>query len=1317
MNTAFSMVLAGAMMLLTVVAAENSGDRPYELNWANRTQDHCAPLVDFEDVAGWRVDCHGAQARFERSGDKPIWGQYAGKLTYRGDGASPDIRILPPTSIAISKSFDAVSLWCYGNNWGWATDPSTPKVNISALFDDAAGKEFSVFLYTVDWKEWSLLHRRLSPEQIERAKQGAKFKGLLVTGGKNKEDRVLYFDNLAVFTETFPPLAFDARPLRGIDMLPGQLMGANGGPGRLPFPTSERTILPINIASQFTNSIRIQTNGDNTVFLFDYDGVDGHLTYRLSPRAGTWSDIVAVWHNPANQQDKSDRQLQPSIDGGVYIHNSGGAALPEKADHLGSRKIGDQVESRWRLSSQGVTVEATYMYRIWNKSLVIDVLAPGGQIADVRFGHASGSGLLNPRLVTNPFYPAENGRPAVLVSGTADSPLFLSGNADWYLSNGSILWAANTISSNGVTYNGGTRYVPLTTGRRTDCFERFFITLSPLYEEVLPTIPNPASPWKHITGTRLWRAHGASDREQDRNYWTEVHRYGMTQMVVTDHETMWRDEGESFTFRTKAAPGKGGDKGAYDYARFMQDNLGFVYGPYNNYTDFAPVNEFWNFDMVARDPQNQLQHAWMRCYAPKPARAVEYCARLAPIMQKKFKFSTAYCDVHTAVAPWHRVDYDSRVPGAGTFSAVFYSFGEIMLHQKKAWQGPVYSEGNYHCFYMGLTDGNYGQDQSYRPAENPWLVDFDLRKMHDLGCNFGMGNLDMFYANAPQPRATAEERDTEIDRFLAATVAFGHPGFLVMEGGFGNALRSYYMLQQLHSRYCLTNASEIRYVTAEGRLLDTSQAIVSGDYRRSQVVTRYADGTVTAANGSRTERMVCDAFGRKLDLPPNGFAGWTSDGTIDVLSADRQGHRCDYAATPAYIYIDGRSQFTRFDKAAGNGVGVCRILPNNEYEIILFKDAECGFSIQAAGAVALDRLNKELSPARLRTSRGLTYVVPVKGAFSYRLSAKAAAANSASIMPELTCDRHEAIAGEKLTIQGKQPHEFQVPAVAKPGERLWLEYEGEWIDFTVVPLARVSVNIDKNVLRIGIASQLQRAEDFTLSVGASKQKLRLEPNQATTASIDMGIPVQESSKVLSIELQSGILSQVQELGVRTVLEKVTLGTLSEKLTMGMALRGKPETHDFGSSGAVVRKEQITCGETGKFGLFMHPPWQTGTGYSYAIGEPLSLPANPTAAFRASVGKANGSDPGDGILFKLAVIDSAGQETVIAQTTVARHEWKSLEADLARWAGSTIRLKLIADAGLQDDSSGDWAGWGDIRIESLSPLLQRRLEPTIEHIRR
>jgi hypothetical protein len=861
------------------------------------------------------------------------------------------------------------------------------------IFEDADGKELSVFLYTVDWKEWYLLHKRLTPEQIQRVKAGAKFKGLLLTGGKNADDRSLYFDNLAVFTEKFAPLTFDPRPQRGIPMFPGQSPGLNAGPGRLPFPIRAETILPRNSTPDFTNTIASQTEGASNSFLFTYSGTDARITYRLTPESGTWSDLSVQWEFPSPTENRTHDtlvpQIRPCVDGGVYLHTANGPVLPEKVEHLGTERKDSQVESRWRLSAQSVSAEVTYVYHLWNKSLVIDVLAPGGNVAEVRFGRAFGPGLRNPRLVTNPFYPAEGGRPAVIVSGTSDEGSFLTGNADWYLSNGSILWAANAVTTNGVTYNGGTRYVPLTNGKRNDCFERFFITLAPKYEEILPTIPNPASPWRNIAGTRLWRAHGASNREQDARYWTEVHRYGMTQMIVTDHETLWRDEGESFTFRTRAAPGKGGDQGAYDYARLMQNKLGFIYGPYNNYTDFAPVNEFWNFDMVSRTPDNQLQHAWMRCYAPKPARAIEYCAKLAGQIQQKFHFSTAYCDVHTAVAPWHRVDYDPRVPGAGTFAAVFYSFGEIMLEQKKAWNGPVYSEGNYHCFYMGLTDGNYGQDQNYRLAQNPWLVDFDLRQMHDLGCNFGMGNLEMFYSNKPQPHDTQEQRDQELDRFLAATVAFGHSGFLVMEGGYTNALRSYYMLQQLHGRYCLTNATEIRYTTADGQLLDTTHAVLSGAFKRSQIITRYADGTVTAANGSLTERLHCSAFGREIDLPANGYAGWNADGTIDVLSSDPHGHRCDYSVTPAYLFLDTRGKVDRFPKAGGNGLAICRILPEGQYELIPYQEADCGFAISASAAIALDKDNHELGPAQLRVDDGLTYVVPVKGAFSYRLTAAA----------------------------------------------------------------------------------------------------------------------------------------------------------------------------------------------------------------------------------------------------------------------------------------------------------------------------------------
>ena len=470
----------------------------------------------------------------------------------------------------------------------------------------------------------------------------------------------------------------------------------------------------------------------------------------------------------------------------------------------------------------------------------------------------------------------------------------------------------------------------------------------------------------------------------------------------------------------------------------MQDELGFVYGPYNNFTDFAPVNGFWHIDLISRTPDNQLQHAWERCYAPKPARAVEFCERLAPIIQKKFGFSTAYCDVHTAVTPWSRVDYDPRVPGAGTFAAVFYAYGEIMLLQKAAWKGPVYSEGDNHFLYCGLTDGNYAQDQRYNIHENPWLVDFDLRCLHPLCCNFGMGNLDMFY-----PRKSAPS-DPEVarDRFLAATVAFGHPGFLLH--GREGELRSYYMVQALASRYTQVAADTIRYADADGALHETTAALANGAYMRSQVTTRYADGTVTVANGHPEARMKVTVADQSLDLPPNGYWGRSGDGTVRVFSGEVNGRRADLAVAPAYTYIDGRGHFTRFDEGAAAGVAICRALTNGMAEILMHKCTEVGFPYAFSDVVALDATNGVLGTADVRTARGLSFVQPVKGAFSYRARRGASAPTAA-----LTCARACVKPGERVVIKGTAEHAVTIPADARPGARLWFEREGAWIDFTV----------------------------------------------------------------------------------------------------------------------------------------------------------------------------------------------------------------------------------------------------------------------------
>ncbi|MCX6910164.1 MAG: hypothetical protein NTY01_19265 [Verrucomicrobia bacterium] len=1324
----------------SAIAAEPIGERPYEMVWANRTADTHPALIDFENLDGWKVETKDAVATLTLSPEQQLWGKHVGKLVYHADGKQPRVTLRPPKPIAVPAPFDCVNFWVYGNNWAWVTDKSTPPVEIAVLLRGKGGAEVRVAMSTVRWKEWWVMHRKLTAEQLDFLKDGATLEGIQIANGRNKEHRTLYLDNLAIYKEELKPLVFEPRRKRGIEMLPGQSDGTNTGPGKLPFPTREETILPDNLTKNFKTTLTKE--GD--AFVFRYRGKDGELEYRYEPKTGTLGDVTARW------AERGD-WFQPMSDGGVFFSTTeqGKALAPEKIEPLGCERVGNTVVSRWQCRLGGRSAEVGYTFRLWQKSLVVDVKCPGGEIGEARFGKAVG--VENPRLVTLPYMSYGGPRPAVLVAGASEKPLFIFGIPDYYRSNASLLWAVNTIAADGVTYNGGTRYEPKTDGKRNDCFERLFLTVSPCFEEVLPNIPNPKSPWMHVAGERLWRAHGASDRERDYETWKNIARYGMTKVVITDHETGWRDGGESFTFRTRAAPKRGGDESQAEYSRKIQA-LGFRYGIYNNYTDFAPVNEHWHEDMVTRLSNGDWRPAWARCYNPKPARAVEFEAKLAPIIQQKFRLSTAYCDVHTAVTPWSYVDYDARVPGASMLAATFYAYGEIMLHQKATWNGPVYSEGNHHWFYCGLTDGNYGQDQAAKLPVNPWLVDFDLRKLHPLCCNFGMGNPGMFYGREENLGKTPAERDAHLDRFLAATLAFGHTGFLVMEGGIENTVRSYFALQQVHAAYARQTAVEIRYADERGQRLDVSAAVASGAFRRSQIATRYANGLRVVVNGHPSETWRIEVppaslpalfglrdnaagkdAGATLELPPNGWFARSADGKLLALSAIVDGHRADYVDSPAYFYADGRGTFTRFAKAASDGQLIAHKRRDGSLEVIpVGKCVSFGVSLggKTATAVALDKEGKEIGPSETRFSRGLVYVMPQTNAFSYVLKS---AAKPAVV---LSCPRSEVVPGETVVVCGREKHEFRVPADVKPGARLWQQFDGAWIDFTVGPLVDTKLSLrnadtpvravttvaDRSVrvtdaLQLDLTPHQAQSASAEVTLGDASQTVHLKPEQPARLAFDFKRPDREEVRELPLRIVAGDLRHEQKWWLLTEESIATVAPMPEAHETGQCFRNAAPTGLDGKSGAHVHPDShMTCGNETKQGLFMHPPYQGGIGSAFALFAPVALPPKPAAAFRCEIGKRDGSDRGDGVVFRVAVIEPDGKETVVAEKQRAEHAWTPLEADLSRWAGRNIRIKLISDVGPANNSSGDWACWANPRIESREPVLKTTLHDRSAQLR-
>jgi hypothetical protein len=714
--------------------------------------------------------------------------------------------------------------------------------------------------------------------------------------------------------------------------------------------------------------------------------------------------------------------------------------------------------------------------------------------------------------------------------------------------------------------------------------------------------------------------------------------------------------------------------------------------------------------MVTRLSTGQWQPAWPRCYNPKPARAVEYEARLAPIIQGKFHLDTAYCDVHTAVAPWSYVDYDARVPGAGTFAATFYAYGEIMLHQKATWNGPVYSEGNQHWYYCGLTDGNYAQDQSARLPSHPWLVDFDLRKLHPLCCNFGMGNWEMFFGSDVPQGATAEEKEAMFDRFLAATLAFGHTGFFMSNPARpDHGARSYFLVQQVAANYARATAAEIFYADEQGRLLPTSEAVATGAFRRSQVATRYSNGLRVLVNGHPTATWTT----ARAELPPNGWWAGREDGKLVAFSAQVDGHRADYVDSPAYFYADGRGRFTRFNKAASDGQLIAHRRADGTLEVIpVGQCATFGVSLdgRAATAIALDKRGKELGPATTRLSRGLVYVTPLSNAFSYVLTP--------GPRPQivLRCAQDTVVPGQTVEVIGRSTHRFQAPRTAKPGTCLWQQFEGAWIDFAVVPFVEVKLTAtDKLVLSVRSFAPEDRPAQIKL--GDRVQSATLRSRRTAQVEFPLDKPDREFTRPLPLRIAAGELVHEQEWVLMAVRGLRSVAAWPDKFRSGQALRGQRETSLDGTSGALAHAEAMACGEVTRRGLFMHPPYQKGVGYAFALYDTVTLPRESRAAFRCAIGKRDGSDPGDGILFRVAVVTPDGRETVAAEKHWREHAWTPLEADLSRWAGESIQLKLIADVGAADNSGGDWACWADLRLETLRPELTFALDADVDRHRR
>ena len=152
-------------VLSTSDPKEPVGDRPYEMEWANRTEPS-PPTVRFDDLTGWKIAVErGARASLQVSRGQNVWGRPVAKLRYSGDGkpeSKPRILLLPPEPIGLPDDADSVEMWVFGNRWEREKRRDTPPLRIVLHFRDGSGKASDADLGNIRWKEWWLMHKKLA---------------------------------------------------------------------------------------------------------------------------------------------------------------------------------------------------------------------------------------------------------------------------------------------------------------------------------------------------------------------------------------------------------------------------------------------------------------------------------------------------------------------------------------------------------------------------------------------------------------------------------------------------------------------------------------------------------------------------------------------------------------------------------------------------------------------------------------------------------------------------------------------------------------------------------------------------------------------------------------------------------------------------------------------------------------------------------------------------------------------------------------------------------------------------------------------------
>jgi hypothetical protein len=449
------------------------------------------------------------------------------------------------------------------------------------------------------------------------------------------------------------------------------------------------------------------------------------------------------------------------------------------------------------------------------------------------------------------------------------------------------------------------QYLERTDATLSTFHERLLLVLSPDVDAALPSPGNPSSPYMAELSGRLVLDIWAQDFKRIEQGLIELGDYGISDCAGIIH--VWQHAGydNALPQHYPANQAMGGDA-ALAAAVNAGKADGCLMALHENYVDYYPNYPKFDPSAIALNSDGKWMLSWLnhstgiQSYWTKPAWMIANASTQSPAIHERYGTTAAYLDVNSGISPSSHGDMDARAPGGGTLAALLVGDTALWSYERKTHQGPVFGEGANHWYYSGLLDGVEAQFGAGDVLENqgtraPLFVDFDLKRIHPLQVNHGMG----YYERWVLPDETVANTLT-MDAYRMQEIAFGHAPFLgrMYWDDVAHALVESNLVGPVAKSYGVASVSSIEYQVNDAW---ESPSVAAQTAAFSRVRETYDNGLIVVANASREPLRW-----QNMVLPQNGWAA-KARGLL-AYTAMCGSTVCDYAETATSVFANARNQ-------------------------------------------------------------------------------------------------------------------------------------------------------------------------------------------------------------------------------------------------------------------------------------------------------------------------------------------------------------------------------------------------------------------------